>query len=206
MAAFPEVIASQDTAVLFIEFQNEFASTGGKLNDAVKECITAKKTLENASELLAQCRQRGIRVIHAPITFADDFKELSNSSYGILKGVKDGQCFVGSQWGGAIIESMQPSPNEVVISGKRGLCAFASTNLEFILRQLEVKNLAVCGFLTNCCVESTMRSAYEKGFKVITLPDCCAATSIEAHDAAEKFTFGMFSIPLSSTEFLSKVV
>lgn len=29
---------------------------------------------------------------------------------------------------------------------------------------------------TNCCVESTMRAAYEAGFNVITLTDCCAAT------------------------------
>jgi nicotinamidase-related amidase len=206
MGDFPDVLQIKDTAVLFIEFQNEFASEGGRLNGAVRECMEAKKTLENASELLANCRQRGVRVIHAPITFADDFKELSHSSYGILKGVKDGQCFVGSQWGGKIIESMSPLPSEVVVSGKIGLCAFSSTNLDFLLRQLEVKNLAVCGFLTNCCVESSMRTAYEKGFKVITLPDCCAATSVEAHDAAEKFTFGMFSIPLNSKEFLSKVV
>ena len=26
------------------------------------------------------------------------------------------------------------------------------------------------------CVESTMRSAYERGYQVITLTDCCAAT------------------------------
>ena len=29
---------------------------------------------------------------------------------------------------------------------------------------------------TNCCVESSMRTAYEKGYHVITLTDCCAAT------------------------------
>jgi hypothetical protein len=35
----------------------------------------------------------------------------------------------------------------------------------------------LCAFLqTNCCVESTMRAAYEAGFKVFTLTDCCAAT------------------------------
>jgi nicotinamidase-related amidase len=35
----------------------------------------------------------------------------------------------------------------------------------------------LAGFLTNCCVESTMRVAYEKGYNVITLTDCTAATS-----------------------------
>lgn len=38
-----------------------------------------------------------------------------------------------------------------------------------------------------------MRSAYEKGYKVYTLKDCAAATSIEEHDSAFKHNFGMFS-------------
>lgn len=30
--------------------------------------------------------------------------------------------------------------------------------------------------LFSCCVESTMRSAYERGYEVVTLTDCLAAT------------------------------
>ena len=37
--------------------------------------------------------------------------------------------------------------------------------------------VAIAGFLTNCCVESTMRTAYEKGFDVYTLTDCTATVS-----------------------------
>jgi len=48
-----------------------------------------------------------------------------------------------------------------------------------------------------------MRTAYEKGYHVFTITDCCAATSIEEHDAALKFTFPMFSKPMTYKEFLS---
>ena len=64
-----------------------------------------------------------------------------------------------------------------MIEGKRGLDTFASTNLDFILRSKGIKTIVLGGFLTNCCVESTMRSGYENGYKVITLNDCVAATS-----------------------------
>lgn len=57
---------------------------------------------------------------------------------------------------------MSAVKGDVVVEGKRGLCGFASTNLDFILHQNGVKNVAICGFLTNCCVESTMRTAYER--------------------------------------------
>jgi nicotinamidase-related amidase len=50
------------------------------------------------------------------------------------------------------VEGMQPSTEDVVVEGKRGLCAFASTNLDFQLRQNGIENLVLAGFLTNCCV------------------------------------------------------
>lgn len=61
------------------------------------------------------------------------------------------------------------------------------------------------GFLTNCCVESTMRSGYENGYQVITLTDCVAATSMEEHDNAVAYDFPMFSKPMTAGEFLTIV-
>jgi nicotinamidase-related amidase len=61
--------------------------------------------------------------------------------------------------------------------------------------------VALAGFLTNCCVESTMRSAYERGYEVLTLTDCLGATSIEEHDNAIKYDYPMFSKPMTSAEF-----
>jgi len=61
------------------------------------------------------------------------------------------------------------------------------------------------GFLTNCCVEATMRSAYERGFNVSTLTDCVAATSVEEHDNAIAKDYPMFSHPVTSKEFLASV-
>ena len=89
-----------------------------------------------------------------------------------------------------------------MIEGKRGLDTFASTNLDFILRSRGLDTIAVCGFLTNCCVESTMRTGYERGYKVITLKDCTAATSPEEHEASHRFTYPMFSEPMNHGEFL----
>ena len=74
---------------------------------------------------------------------------------------------------------MKPEEGEIVVKGKTGLCGFASTNLDFILRQNRIHNVVLGGFLTNCCVESTMRTAYEYGYKVYTMKDCCAGKSYE---------------------------
>ena len=68
------------------------------------------------------------------------------------------------------------------------------------LRSKGIDTVILGGFLTNCCVESTMRSAYENGYRVITLTDCLAATSQAEHDNAIAFDYPMFSHPLSSGE------
>jgi nicotinamidase-related amidase len=116
-----------------------------------------------------------------------------STPYGILKGVVDSTAFVKGEWGAEIVDALAPQEGDVVVEGKRGLDTFATTNLDFILRARGITTIALGGFLTNCCVESTMRTGYEKGYEVITLSDCVAATSPEEHANAIKFDYPMFS-------------
>ncbi|MDN3354578.1 cysteine hydrolase [Actinomadura sp. DC4] len=125
--------------------------------------------------------------------------------HGILKGVVDGNAFVKGSWGAAIIDELAPADGDIVIEGKRGLDTFASTNLDFILRSKGITTIALGGFLTNCCIESTMRSGYENGYRVVTLSDCLAATSVEEHDNALKYDFPMFSQPMPSAAFTGEL-
>jgi nicotinamidase-related amidase len=193
------------TAVVLIEFQNDFTSEGGALHGAVSEVMDSTKMLDNTKMLVDAARDAGATVMHAPIAFAEGYNEISAHPYGILKGVVDGKAFVKGSWGATIVDDLTPADGDIVIEGKRGLDTFASTNLDFILRSKGITTIAIAGFLTNCCVESTMRSGYENGYKVITLSDCLAATSPEEHDNALKYDFPMFSEPMASSDFLAEL-
>ena len=59
--------------------------------------------------------------------------------------------------------------------------AHVDTNLEEHLLARNVHTLALGGFMANCCVESTMRDACEKGFNVVTLTDCVATTTMRGY-------------------------
>ena len=193
------------TAVVLIEYQNDFTSEGGTLHGAVKAVMDASNMLANTVETAKQARALGATIVHAPITFADDYRELTPNPYGILKGVVDSKSFRKGTWGAEIVDALTPAPGDIVIEGKRGLCGFASTNLDFILRSKGVKTVVLGGFLTNCCVESTMRTAYEKGYEVVTLKDCTAALSEEEQRAAVEKNYPMFSKPMTHGEFLSSL-
>eukprot|EP00536_Pseudo-nitzschia_multiseries_P014244 jgi/Psemu1/214216/e_gw1.678.38.1 len=195
----------QETAFVFIEYQNEFTTEGGLLHDAVKASMDKTNMLENSSSLLSAARQSGSTIIHAPISFEPGHDEIADSTYGILANVKQGKAFTRGEWGADFSAKMMPQQGDLTVKGKSGLCAFASTNLDFLLRQKGAKNVVLGGFLTNCCVESTMRTAYELGYNVYTVSDCMAATSVEAQDAALEYNFGMFSIPKTSSEVIGAI-
>ena len=189
------------TAVVLIEFQNDFTSEGGALHGAVQASMEATGMLKNTQSVIESARRAGATIIHSPIQFAAGYHEITSHPYGILKGVVDSNAFIKGEWGAQIVADVAPAENDIVLEGKRGLDAFASTNLDFILRSKGIATVALGGFLTNCCVESTMRSAYERGFAVITLTDCVAATSIEEHTNALTFDYPMFSMPMSAHQF-----
>jgi nicotinamidase-related amidase len=193
------------TAVVLIEYQNDFTTDGGVLHEAVSQVMAKTGMLAHTRDVVEAARRAGAVVMHAPITFAEGYGEITNHPYGILKGVVDGNAFVKGSWGAAIVDDLTPADGDIVIEGKRGLDTFASTNLDFILRSKGVTTIALGGFLTNCCVESTMRSGYENGYQVITLSDCVAATSIEEHENALKYDYPMFSRPMTADEFIGQL-
>ena len=198
-------IDPKTTAVVLIEYQNDFTSEGGVLHGAVAEVMDQTGILAHTCDVVEAARKAGATVMHAPITFAEGYGELTNHPYGILKGVVDGQAFVKGSWGAAIVDELAPAAGDIVIEGKRGLDTFASTNLDFILRSKGITTIALGGFLTNCCVESTMRTGYENGYRVITLSDCVAATSVEEHENALKYDYPMFSQPMRADEFVAEL-
>lgn len=193
------------TAVVLIEFQNDFTSPGGVLHDAVEGVMEQTDMLANTRKVVDAAHKAGASVMYAPISFASGYKELGPDQYGVLKGVVDGNAFVKGTWGAAIVDDLAPEDGDIVIEGKRGLDTFASTNLDFILRSKGVTTVAVAGFLTNCCVEGTLRSGYENGYRMIALSDCTAATSPEAHQNAIEQNFPLFSQPVDSAEFLNEL-
>jgi len=194
---------AKHTAMVMIEFQNEFTSEGGKLNGGVKSVMESNNMLEKSVSVCQFAREAGIKVMHAPISFSKDSSDNPNKGLGILKGCHEGSLFEEGTWNSEICDSMKPVEGDLIVQGKKGLDAFPGTNLEELLVANDIHTVVLAGFLTNCCVESTMRTAYEKGFNVITLTDCTATTSEEGQKASVGGTFGMFSKPMAKDEFVA---
>jgi len=197
---------TDETAIVFIEFQNDFCKEGGGLYEGVKEQIKAQNTIVNAKDCLEKARGKVLTLI-CPILFDQDYCEAGCE--GVLgpihMGAMQSRSFRKGTWGGAIVDELKPTSQDIVVEGKRTLDAFNSSNIDFLLRVNCIKNVALCGFLTNVCVEGTSRSAYDKGYKVYLLKDCCAALSAEEQSYVEEKFFPMIGEVMTHQEFLDKL-
>ncbi len=81
-----------------------------------------------------------------------------------------------------VVDAIAPEGDEIVIP-KTASSVFNATNIDFVLRNLEIDYLLVAGLLTDQCVESAVRDACDRGFLVTLVEDACGTYSQERHDA-----------------------
>jgi ureidoacrylate peracid hydrolase len=195
---------AKETAVILIEFQNEFCKEGGILHDGVKDEIARQGTIPNAVKLAEGARKKGAKVIHAPFLFNEKYFR-DNVMGGIVKAVADGNAFRENTWGAEIIEELKPEEGDRVVTGKCTLCGFNNTDLEKIVKDDNVKNVAVSGFLTNFCVESTARTAYDKGYNVTLIKDATGSNSPEEQQYVEEKIFPLLGKTMTADEFIDQL-
>jgi len=82
-----------------------------------------------------------------------------------------------------IIPNLKPKNDEIVIAKTSSSC-FNSTNIDYVLRNLGITDLVVCGVVTNQCIDSTVRDAADLGYRVTVVKDACAAHSAAAHNSS----------------------
>ncbi len=78
-----------NTAVVLIDVDNDFLSEDGKLNGAIKEVLDTNQVVANINKLINGARSVGAQIIHVPIVFSPDYREMGEEPYGIFKVVKD---------------------------------------------------------------------------------------------------------------------
>ena len=162
-------------ALLIIDVQNYCARPGsGKpkyfyrsLRDAV---------VPNISRLQTACRSAGIEVVYSVIeNMTRDGRDRS-LDYKI-----SGIDVPRGSWVAQVLDEIAPVDDEMIFR-KTSSSVFVSTNIDYVLRNLQVRSLIVAGLLTDQCVESAVRDACDLGYLVTLLVDACTTTSAERHE------------------------
>ncbi|WP_416899143.1 MAG: cysteine hydrolase family protein [Minwuia sp.] len=183
------------SALLFIDVQNFGAHReGGEYTETAPDAFEAKygwffrhfeaETLPNMQRLQAGCRRAGIEVMYTVIeSLTADGRDRSLdykiTGFNVPKGA----------WDAKVIDAIAPGPDEIVIP-KTSSSVFISTNIDYVLRNLGVKQVVMSGLLTDQCVDSAVRDACDMGYLVTVVTDACATHSMERHQASLRLNRG----------------
>lgn len=135
--------------------------------------------LDRLAEAIAAARTAGLPVIHVGVRFRPGYPEVSarNRSFGAIS--SSGR-FLTTDPATEIHPAVAPAPGEVQITKLR-VSAFAGSDLEVILRSMEVDTLVLTGIATSGVVLSTVRAAADLDYRLVVLEDCCADLDPEVH-------------------------
>jgi len=160
------------TALLLIGYQNDYFASDGVLHRVIEDTARITDVLANTVDLLERLTPTPVLVISTPIVFTAGYSELVEP-VGILKTIKEVGAFQAGQRGSETTPELVRFTERIMeVPGKRGFNAFSDTGLDEILRKHGVRDLVIAGVVTSICVDSTGRSASERGYRTTILSDC----------------------------------
>ena len=197
------------TTMLFIDIQNFCATPkGAEFKDLAPAELEArhgyffrqleKVVVPNMQRLQAGCRKVGIEVMYTLIrNLTRDGRDRS-LDYKIT-----GFNVPPDSWDGRVIDALAPTEDEMVIP-KTSSNVFVSTNIDYILRNLETRYLVISGVVTDQCVEGAVRDACDLGYLVTLVTDACATGTQERHDNSLRAIRG-YCRQRTTAEFLKEI-
>ena len=135
------------------------------------------KAVENAAKILKVCRQKGIEIVHVHLE-----APTKNPLHTAKVNRKIGLVVPPASEDSQSLDPVRPLPDELIVNKTNG-GAFSGTNLDFVLRNMDIDTLILVGFLTDECVAATAYHASDIGYDVLLVRDATATHRNEAHDA-----------------------
>ena len=178
-------IHNSDTAVLFIDPQNEVLSEKGKAWPLLHESLKENNTIENMERIFKAAKEHQFQVFISPHYFyptdkgwkfngpleTDEF----NSDLFARKGALTLEGFKGS--GADWLERFKPyiEDGKTIVVSPHRVWGPETNDLVLQLRKRGISKIILGGMLANMCVESHLRELIEQGFEVAVAKDATAA-------------------------------
>jgi nicotinamidase-related amidase len=210
----PEVkkaLKRHHVALLVIDLQYLDAARGhGVFADAINNNVHLEAqeyyfkrldhvVLPNVRRLQDTFRDLKLEVIHTRIqSFTKDGRDRSGAHKRLglhaAPGSKDAE----------FLPEVAPKGDELIIN-KTASGVFNATNIEYILRNMEIDSLYVCGVYTNECVSTTVRDACDRGFYTTLVRDACATVTPELHNATIETIRDRYARVMTADEVVKEV-
>jgi ureidoacrylate peracid hydrolase len=172
------------TGLIVVDMQNGFSKKGGMMDilGSLDEQVV-KPVIDINKKVIAACRSRGIKIIYLRMTYHHDLSNIGgpqSPNYLKERAAREmrsnpqlkGKFLTEGTWDWEVIDELKPGPEDILVNKNR-FSGFVNTELDAILRTLNLKYLLFTGIFTNVCVESTMRDAFFHDYFVLMVSDGC---------------------------------
>jgi ureidoacrylate peracid hydrolase len=175
-------VCPSKTALIVVDVQNDFCHEEGAFSCHKKIDVTHAHHAVSALLSFIQA----MRSIRVPILFVQtvhsEWTDSPSWSRRLEGKAQEMQICAPGSWGSEFYRVTPEKTDCVVI--KHRYSAFFETDLDLILRSRGIENLLITGLVTNVCVESTVRDAFNRNYNVVLIEDCCGAFDQAEHEAA----------------------
>jgi nicotinamidase-related amidase len=182
------------SALLVMDIQNGIVD---RVPDGSESLLAALDRTTTAA------RRAGVPVIYVRVAFRPGGAEISpkNKSFSAIgsaggMGLDDPAT--------QIHPAVAPAPDDIVVVKKR-VSAFAGSDLDVVLRSLEVDSLVLTGIATSGVVLSTLRQAADLDYQLTVLHDGCADADPEVHRVLLDKVFPRQASVLSVGEWIEQL-
>lgn len=210
----PIVLDAGRCALVVIDMQNDFLHRSGWLAHIGVDVTPARSPIPTLKALLPPLRAAGVPVIWLNWGNRPD---RSNLPPGVLHvydptgtgvGIGDPLPANGSHvleagsWSAAVVEELVVEPGDIAIDKFR-MSGFVDTELDSVLRSLDVSTVLFAGVNLDQCVFATLTEAAALGYDCVLLEDCSATTSPPGCAEAVRYNVAQcFGFVASSTSLL----
>jgi ureidoacrylate peracid hydrolase len=177
-------LAPGHTALLVIDMQNDFCAEGGYVERSIgRDASACRAVAAPIAALVADARGAGVPVVWVTANYETALLPAGMQAISRERGITAVCCAPGS-WGASLFQ-LAALPGEMIVE-KSCYSGFRGTNLDTMLRSMNVRTLVLAGVQTNVCVESTLRDGHSLGFYMVLAEDCVASHMPDLHEATLK--------------------
>ncbi|MCL5264790.1 MAG: cysteine hydrolase [Chloroflexi bacterium] len=201
LATLGAQVDPKHTAVIVVDVQNDFCARGGALDARGNDVSEVQVMVPVLASFIEEARRAGARIIWVRM-LNTDWTTSPSWRFRLHRADRQQMAPICAPdgWGQEYYQ-IRPATGEIEVF-KHRYSAFVGTNLDLILRSMEIRTLIMTGVATNVCVESTARDGYMMDYYVVFIKDCTAAFTSEGHEATLKNIADYFGIVASSAEVI----
>ena len=192
-----EILDPRHTALVVVDMQQDFCSPEGHFARAGRDVSRIAAIVPAIANLVGTARSLGVPVVHImQTTLANHASDSPAWMYFKTRDGKAPNYTMDGSWGQEIVPELAPDPGEPVVKKHRP-SAFYLTDLDLILRNRGIATVAICGCITQGCVQATTMDASFHDYYSVLIKDCVQSTNQELHENALKFLGSRYDLVTS---------